>query len=143
MLAVTMGDPAGIGGELTLAAWRDQRPAGLPPFLVVDDPARLKHVSEQLGWEVPVHPISRAEEAKECFGEALPVLAIEVPGVICAGVANPANAGAVIGSIEKAVGLAMSGEVGGIVTQPVHKATLYGSGFSFPGHTEFLAYLTG
>lgn len=142
MLAVTMGDPAGISGELTLAAWRDRRRAALPPFLAVDDIGRLAAVAEKLGWDVPLKEVASPAEAAECFAEALPVLPVELPGEITLGQANPDNAPAVISSIEKAVHLAIAGEVGGVVTQPVHKATLYGSGFAFPGHTEFLAHLT-
>ena len=142
MLAVTMGDPAGISGELTLAAWRQRSGAGLPPFLAIDNVERLAAVNAQLGWDVPLAPVSSVAEAGDCFTEAMPVLPIGLPGRVTPGQANPENAPAVSGSIETAVRLAMAGQVAGIVTQPVHKATLYGSGFSFPGHTEFLAHLT-
>ena len=142
MLAVTMGDPAGISGELTLAAWRQRSGAGLPPFLAIDNVERLAAVNTQLGWNVPLVPVASTAEAQECFGEALPVMPMDLPGSVTLGQASPENAPAVSGSIETAVRLAMAGQVAGIVTQPVHKATLYGSGFSFPGHTEFLAHLT-
>jgi 4-hydroxythreonine-4-phosphate dehydrogenase len=141
-LAVTMGDPAGIGGELTLAAWRDRDSAGLQPFFAIDDPGRLSALAEVLGWQVPVQPISAPEEAVTYFSHALPVLPVDVPASVTLGEASPANAIAVIESIEIAVKYAMAGTVSGVVTQPVHKATLYGSGFKFPGHTEFLAHLT-
>lgn len=142
MLAVTMGDPAGISGELTLAAWRERIRAALPPFVAIDNPERLEAINRQLGWNVPLVPVTSVAEADACFAEALPVLTMDLPGTVILGQANPENANAVAHSIEKAVSLAMAGEVAGIVTQPVHKATLYGSGFSFPGHTEFLAHLT-
>ena len=142
MLAVTMGDPAGISGELTLAAWRDRKSEGLPPFLAVDNAERLASVSRLLGWEIPIKEVGSVQEAKACFRSALPVLPLPMPGEVILGHANPENASAITGSIEQAVKLAQAGEVGGVVTQPVHKATLYGSGFAFPGHTEFLAHLT-
>lgn len=142
MLAVTMGDPAGISGELTLAAWRERTSAALPPFLAIDNLERLEAVKQQLGWDVPLVAVASVAEAATCFAEALPVLTMPLPGTVTLGQANPENATAVARSIETAVSLAMTGEVAGIVTQPVHKATLYGSGFSFPGHTEFLAHLT-
>ncbi len=142
MLAVTMGDPASISGELTLAGWRDRNRAGLPAFVAVDDAARLAAISDRLGWNIPLAEVGSAAEAQGCFGSALPVLPVALAGAVTLGRANPENAHAVIDSIETAVRLAQSGEVGGIVTQPVHKATLYGKGFSFPGHTEYLAHLT-
>ncbi len=142
MLAVTMGDPAGIGGELTLAAWRDRSSENLPPFLAIDNAERLRALAGKLGWDVPLEEVCSAQEAAACFETALPVFPMDLPGKVCMGQANPQNAKAVTGSIEQAVRLAMAGEVGGVVTQPVHKATLYGSGFAFPGHTEFLAHLT-
>ena len=142
MLAVTMGDPAGISGELTLAAWRDRSQKELPPFLAIDNAERLASVSRKLGWNMPVVEVSSVKEAAACFAGALPVLPLDLPGDVILGQANPRNASAITGSIERAVQLAMTGEVGGVVTQPVHKATLYGSGFAFPGHTEFLAHLT-
>lgn len=142
MLAVTMGDPASISGELTLAAWRDRTSSALPSFVAIDSVERLEAVNRQLGWNVPLVGVASVAEAETCFHEALPVLPMTLPGTVTLGQANPENAAAVVDSIEKAVKLAMAGDVAGIVTQPVHKATLYGSGFSFPGHTEFLAYLT-
>ena len=142
MLAVTMGDPAGISGELTLAAWRDRQTAKLPPFLAIDNTARLEALRDKLGWDVPIAEVHSMADARACFAAALPVLPMTLPGEVTFGQANPENARAVVGSIEVAVRLARSGEVGGIVTQPVHKATLYGSGFPFPGHTEYLAHLT-
>ncbi len=142
MLAVTMGDPAGISGELTLAAWRERICAALPPFVAIDNIERLEGINRQLGWNVPLVPVTSVAEANACFAEALPVLTMDLPGTVILGQANPENATAVAHSIKTAVSLAMDGEVAGIVTQPVHKATLYGSGFSFPGHTEFLAHLT-
>lgn len=142
MLAVTMGDPAGISGELTLAAWRDRNRMDLPPFVAIDNVERLAAVAAKLGWDLPVAAVSSVGEAAACFAGALPVLPLELPGEVILGQANPQNASAVTCSIERAVQLAMAGEVGGVVTQPVHKATLYGSGFAFPGHTEFLAHLT-
>lgn len=142
MLAVTMGDPASISAELTLAAWLARGSAGLPPFLAVDDIGRLDAVAGLLRWNVPLREVSSPEEAAAWFDEALPVLPVRLPGKVVLGKANPENAPAVTGSIEEAVRLALSGQVAGVVTQPVHKATLYGSGFSFPGHTEYLAHLT-
>ncbi|WP_338662576.1 4-hydroxythreonine-4-phosphate dehydrogenase PdxA [Pararoseomonas sp. SCSIO 73927] len=141
-LALTMGDPAGIGGELTLAAWARLRPSG-PAFLALDDPARLVALAARLGWDVPVAPVSGPEEAAAVFADRLPVMTIRLPMPSVPGTPDPANAPAVLGSIERAVAMAQAGRVGGVVTNPISKATLYRTGFAFPGHTEFLGALTG
>ncbi len=133
-----MGDPAGIGGELTLKTWLARRASG-PVFVVLDDPDRLK----ALGMDVPVRVVADAAEAVSVFAEALPVLPVTLAAAAVPGVPDPANAKAVVGSIEQATKLALAGAVGGVVTNPINKAALYDAGFSYPGHTEFLADLTG
>lgn len=141
-LALTMGDPAGIGGELALKAWlgRDQ---GVPPFLLIDDPARLAAVARRLGITIPLAEIHDAGEALHHFSQALPVLPIRLPVPAVPGTPDPANAPAIVTAIETAVHLAMAGEAAAVVTNPIHKKSLYTAGFSFPGHTEFLAALAG
>ena len=141
-LALTMGDPAGIGGEITLAAWARLRAAG-PAFVVLDDPRRLADLAAGLGWDVPIAEVSGPEEAAAVFAERLPVMTLRLPVPAVPGRPDPANAPAVLGAIERAVALAQSGRAGGVVTNPISKATLYRSGFAFPGHTEFLGALTG
>ena len=141
-LALTMGDPAGIGGEITLAAWARLRAEG-PAFVALDDPRRLSALAARLGWDVPVAEVGGPEEAAAVFPERLPVMTLRLPVPAEPGRPDPANAPAVLGSIERAVALAGAGRVGGVVTNPISKATLYRSGFAFPGHTEFLGALTG
>ena len=142
-LAVTMGDPAGIGGELTLRAWLERADPRTPAYFAVDDPARLGNLAKSLGWNVPVREIAAPDEAAAVFPNALPVLPQPLCNQPSYGRADAENAGPVIASIDRAVALAMSGSVNGIVTQPIHKASLYGAGFGFPGHTEYLAHLCG
>jgi 4-hydroxythreonine-4-phosphate dehydrogenase len=141
-LALTMGDPAGIGGELTLAAWARLRRDG-PAFVALDDPSRLAALATRLGWEVPIAAVAGPEEAVAVFPDRLPVMTIRLPAPSTPGRPDPANAPAVLGSIERSVALAQSGRVGAVVTNPISKATLYRTGFAFPGHTEFLGALTG
>jgi len=141
-LALTMGEPAGIGGEIALAAWLRRRPDG-PRFVLIDDPARLDSLIHRLGLSVPLRIVASPAEANACFAEALPVLPHPVPVAVAPGQPDPANAGAVAGAIERAVRLAEQGAVAGIVTNPIHKAVMQRGGFAFPGHTEFLAALTG
>ncbi len=131
-----MGDPAGIGGEITAKAWCALRGDG-PAFLAVDDPARLAALG------VPVRVLEAPEAAGAAFAAGLPVLPLPLATPARAGKPDPANAPAVIGSIERAVALALDGRVGAVVTNPINKAALYAAGFRHPGHTEFLAELTG
>ena len=141
-LAVTMGEPAGVGGEITLAAWAALRASG-PIFFIIDDIERLRRLAERIGAAVPMAAISTPAEALARFADALPVL--PVGGNIDAqpGRLDAAHAGAVVRSIEMAVACARQGAAGGIVTNPIQKSTLYDAGFKYPGHTEFLAALAG
>jgi 4-hydroxythreonine-4-phosphate dehydrogenase len=141
-LAVTMGEPAGIGGELTLKAWLSRRP-DTRPFVALDDPARLASIAQKLGLAVTVREIAAPAEAAGVFAQALPVLPVRLRTGVRAGHPDPANAPATIEAIERAVAFAQSGEVAGVVTNPIQKKTLQDAGFSHPGHTEFLAELAG
>jgi len=141
-LALTMGDPAGIGGELTLRAWLDLRGQGVP-FVALDDPDRLRALALTLGLIVPVAEVTSCAAAVALFPDALPVLPVLLAAPPQPGHPDPANARAVVASIERAAMLALSGEAAGVVTNPINKAALYQAGFAYPGHTEFLAVLTG
>jgi 4-hydroxythreonine-4-phosphate dehydrogenase len=137
-----MGEPAGIGGEITLKAWL-RRSHGTWPFVVVDDAGRLRQLAADLGLLVPVHAVESVAETPGVFAEALPVLHRPLPATVSAGRLDPANAPAVVAAIETAVDLAKAGTAAAVVTNPVHKKALYDAGFPFPGHTEFLAALAG
>jgi 4-hydroxythreonine-4-phosphate dehydrogenase len=137
-LALTMGDPAGIGGELTLRAWQALRRDG-PCFMALDDPDRLAALSP----DTPIAMVLSPEAARDVFATALPVLPIELPAPPTPGHPDKVNATAVIASIERAATLCLNGAAGGMVTNPINKAALYDAGFAYPGHTEFLAELTG
>jgi len=138
-LALSLGDPAGIGPEIVVKAWRALSDSG-PSFMAIGDHELLKAAA--VGGEAPVKRVAAASEAEAVFREALPVLDLPLQADVVAGHADPAHAPAVIRWIETAVGLALSGEVAGLVTAPIAKAPLYAAGFGFPGHTEFLAELT-
>jgi 4-hydroxythreonine-4-phosphate dehydrogenase len=141
-LALTMGDPAGIGGELTLKTWLARRAAG-PVFVALDDPDRLRALAASMRLDVPVRVVSDPAAAAAVFAETLPVLTVPLAAAAVPGVPDPAHARAVVGSIELATKLALAGAAGAVVTNPINKAALYQAGFSYPGHTEFLADLTG
>jgi len=135
-----MGDPAGIGGELSVRAWLARR--GGRPFVALDDPDRLQGIATAMGLDVPIRAVNAAGAAGAVFRDALPVLPIKLGTPPVPGRADPANAQAVIASIEQATKLTLAGETAAVVTNPIHKSTLYGIGFPHPGHTEFLAALT-
>jgi 4-hydroxythreonine-4-phosphate dehydrogenase len=141
-IVVTMGEPAGIAGEITLKAWLG-RGDGVPAFYLIDDPARIGALARHLGWPVPVRPISAPQEALAVFDEALPIAPIG--GTLRASPAHPdaADAPAILGAIETGVRHVLSRRAAALVTNPIHKDSLYRAGFRYPGHTEYLAALTG
>ena len=141
-IALTMGEPAGIGGEIALMAWL-RRSEGVPPFFVIDDPDRLARLGAMLGWTAPLHAVAGPEEAAGCFHEALGVLPRRLAHPVLMGRPDTANARAVIAAIVSAVDLARSGRVAAVVTNPIQKETLYAADFRHPGHTEFLEELAG
>jgi 4-hydroxythreonine-4-phosphate dehydrogenase len=138
-LAVTLGDPAGIGPEIVVKAWRALRGSGLTFFVVGDAQAVA---SAPTSTAQSVRQVSSPDEAESAFGEAIPVLDLPLRAPVVAGQPTAAAAGAIVQWIETAVGLALSGTVSGVVTAPIAKAPLYQAGFKFPGHTEFLGELT-
>lgn len=138
-LALSLGDPAGIGPEIIVKTWRALRESG-PAFMVVGDLEVLNAASA--AGASGLQRVTGADEAARVFSQALPVLDLPLQAPVVAGRADPAYAPSVIRWIETAVGLALSGEVGAVVTAPIAKAPLYAAGFSHPGHTEFIAELT-
>ncbi len=134
-LALSLGDPAGIGPEIIPAAWTALRGTGLV-FAVLGD-ADLLAASG-----VPVARIAELGDAAAAFPTSLPVLHSPVAAAVVHGQADPAHAGAILGWIDKGVTLCRTGAASGLVTAPIAKAPLYAAGFRFPGHTEFLAELT-
>lgn len=141
-IAVTMGEPAGIGGEITLKSWL-RRTEGVPAFFVIDDPDRLGRLAAMLGWDVPLRAVAGPEEAAACFPEALGVLPRRLAHPVLMGRPDTVNARAVIAAIVTAVELVRGGRASAVVTNPIQKETLYAAGFRHPGHTEFLEELAG
>ncbi len=139
-IALTMGDPAGIGGEITLRAWLTH--PGMN-FVALDDPERLAGVAKSLGLDVPIRIVDHASDAAAVYQHSLPVLPVRLAEPATPGHPNLANAASVVTSIERATALCLAGEASAMVTNPINKAALYQAGFHYPGHTEFLAVLTG
>ncbi|MCW8917115.1 MAG: 4-hydroxythreonine-4-phosphate dehydrogenase PdxA [Magnetovibrio sp.] len=142
-LALTMGDPAGVGGEITLKAWFARSKNHIPPFFCIDDAGRLISLAKQLHINVPVRLVESPKEAIDVYDYALPILSHPLATPPIPGTPNPENAPMVISSIERAVQLVRAGEASAVVTNPIAKEPLYDAGFTFPGHTEFLAHLGG
>ncbi|MBP6012283.1 MAG: 4-hydroxythreonine-4-phosphate dehydrogenase PdxA [Alphaproteobacteria bacterium] len=140
-LALTMGEPAGIGGEIAIKAWHapDGRP--VPAFVVFGDPDWLRAEAHRIRSHQRIIEVASVAEGGERFFEGVPVLPVRLKVKVVPGVADAKNGQAVIDAIEQAVSQAQSGAASGVVTNPIHKATLYGAGFKFPGHTEYLASL--
>lgn len=139
-LALTMGDPSGIGLDITLDLWSARATLDLPVFLFIGDPDALAARARERGIDAAVADAT-PETAARTFAQAIPVLRVPLAQTAVAGVPSAANAAAIIGAIETAVSLTMAGRCSAVVTNPIAKAVLYDAGFAFPGHTEYLADL--
>lgn len=140
-LAVSIGDPSGVGADVALSAWLQRKELSLPTFLLIADPAQLSARAQHLGLNVPIATISTPAEAFDVFDIKLPVLPLKNTHKESPGKPLPENAAGVIEAIERAVALTLSGETSAVVTCPIAKKPLYDAGFKHPGHTEFLAEL--
>ncbi|EQB12051.1 4-hydroxythreonine-4-phosphate dehydrogenase PdxA [Novosphingobium lindaniclasticum] len=141
-LAISLGDPAGVGPELFAQAWVGRHEAGLPPFFAVGGAEVLKAAARTRGIDLPVARISLPEEAEAVFARAFPVLGDE-DAAVTFGRPEPAGAALALHSLTRAVEVVLSGKAGAIVTGPVAKSKLAEIGFSQPGQTEFLADACG
>jgi 4-hydroxythreonine-4-phosphate dehydrogenase len=137
-IAVSLGDPAGIGPEVTAKAWAARDVFQLPVFFAVGDIRSIEAV-----WPGPVAKITDPSHAAAVFGSALPVIQVEDAGPIAPGIPNPEGARCSLDSLEMAVGLTRSNTVSALVTSPVCKSELYDIGFTHPGQTEFVAERCG
>ena len=141
VLALTQGDPAGIGPEIALKAWLARHEAGLPPFIVLSDPDFLARTALRLGLDVPVEAAT-PETAAGHFASAVPVLRLDLSVDAEPGRPSTTHATGTLRSIAEAVALTQGGRTAAVVTNPIAKHVLYEAGFSHPGHTEYLAALT-
>lgn len=131
-----MGDPAGCGPQITTSAWNARSENDLRSFFVVGDPILYQDFC-------PVELISDPSQAETVFSRALPVLpqTLDAGVPLTIGAPSGAYASAIVESIKTATKLALDGEASAVVTNPISKAVLYEEGFTFPGHTEFIADL--
>ncbi|MDE0942635.1 MAG: 4-hydroxythreonine-4-phosphate dehydrogenase PdxA [Alphaproteobacteria bacterium] len=158
-IAMTMGEPAGIGVEISLKTWNRRAIYDLPPFYLIADPDHVRATAADLAAvsyanvgkvgsratppPTPVIEITNPGEATAHFERGLPVLAQPLAARPVPGQLNEANAPAVINAIETAVQHVQTGQASAVVTNPIQKSTLHAAGFQHPGHTEFLSALSG
>jgi 4-hydroxythreonine-4-phosphate dehydrogenase len=137
-IAVSLGDPAGIGPEVVAKCWDARDRLNLPPFVAVGDPRSISQV-----WDGEIAVIDDPRDAESAFDVGLPLLAVPAAESGIAGCPTVAGAHCSLDSLEIAVGLARSGSVAAVTTGPVSKQQLYSIGFSHPGQTEFVAERCG
>jgi 4-hydroxythreonine-4-phosphate dehydrogenase len=140
-IALTMGDPAGIGPDITLMSWLRRDDARLPPFAMLGDAALLSARAKLLGFSVPITEIASLDEAALLFHRALPVMPCPLAVDVVAGQPAAQAAPAIIAAIERGVASVLDGEAAALVTNPIAKHVLAEAGFPHPGHTEFLGAL--
>jgi len=139
-LALTLGEPAGIGADITLAAWRRRAELALPAFYVLATPTFLADRAKRLGLDVPI-AVVEPSAAAAAFRTALPVVDIGIDITAEPGHPDATSAPAALAAINRAVAEVSAGNAAAVVTNPVAKNVLYRSGFAEPGHTEYLAKL--
>lgn len=139
-IAVTCGEPAGIGVDITLLSWTRRKDLSLPAFYVRADPGLLSRRAQRLGLDVPIQALAPEDAAKH-FNKCLPVVPTGDALDDRPGEEQPGTAESVIASIRESVQDVADGRASSIVTNPINKAALYGAGFRFPGHTEYLGHL--
>ena len=120
-----------------------RRSLGLPPFVVLDDPERLRRLACLLNLDVPIKDVGDLEQGAAAFASALPVLPLVAPVFPGFGSPNQKNAAAILESIQRGFWLTHSGEASALVTNPIHKKNLSHDGAPFTGHTDYLAGLAG
>lgn len=141
-LAISLGDPAGVGPELIAAAWVRREAEGLLPFCAVGGPELLAEAARRRGLTIPVMPVMSLDEALDCFDRALPTLA-GADGAYRPGAPDSEGAELALASLEEATRLTVEGEASALVTGPIAKARLAEVGFGHPGQTEFVAAACG
>lgn len=139
-LALTLGEPAGIGPDITIKAWLHRKELKLPAFYLLGDSEVISRRANALGADVPLVEVS-AEDALAVFPKALPIVTTGEVATAEPGLPDDRSAAAALASIRKAASDVLAARAGAIVTNPIAKKVLYRAGFTHPGHTEFLAEL--
>jgi 4-hydroxythreonine-4-phosphate dehydrogenase len=140
-LALSVGDPSGVGPEIAIAAWQSAHDSGAAPFYLLADPALIAARARRIGAEVAIAETVPAQAA-DVFQHALPVVPLAARFTDDPGRPDAANAAGTIEAIDRAVADCLAGHAAAVVTCPIAKKPLYDAGFGFPGHTEYLAHLS-
>lgn len=138
-----MGEAAGIGAEITLKAWQQRRQANVAPFIYIGAVEPLTAAAKSTSLDVSMCETDDPAVAMRCWEDQLPVLPLQTQAAVRTGKPDIANAAVTLQAIDQAVEMIRAGTAGAVVTNPVHKSTLYDAGFAHPGHTEYLAELAG
>lgn len=136
-LAITCGDPAGIGAEIIAKCWQKRHDWGLPPFFVIGAANCFQ------GDGIPLKAMDDPGQAADIFAAALPILPLAFHGDIAKGQPDQAGAQLAWDALEKAVQLAQSGQCRAMITAPISKFHLQKIGYHWPGQTEFVAEKSG
>jgi 4-hydroxythreonine-4-phosphate dehydrogenase len=139
-LALSAGDPSGIGPEIAITAFLARDAVGLPAFYLLADPELIASRANHLGLSVPIVETAPAQAA-QVFARGLPIVPLAAKSIDSPGRPDPANAAGTIEAIDRAVAACLAGDAAAVVTCPIAKKPLYDAGFRFPGHTEYLAHL--
>ena len=140
-IAVTIGEPSGIGPEVLLKSWFKRDEHNLAPFFVIGSAELLEKQAKLLHLNIPIATITSPLQTEHLFQNALPVLELDMGSDFSFGAPLTEMAPLVVASIDKAVELIIAGKARAMATAPIHKAALYDTGFTSPGHTEYLAEL--
>jgi 4-hydroxythreonine-4-phosphate dehydrogenase len=139
-LALTIGEPAGIGPDIAIEAWRRRADLGVPPFYLLGDRGFIGERAKQLGVEISLAKVD-PQDAADAFTDALPIVSIGHVPTAAPGRPDESSARVAIAAIRQAVDDTKAGRAAAVVTNPIAKSVLYRAGFNHPGHTEFLAEL--
>ena len=137
-LAISLGDPAGIGPEVIAKCWDSRSTLDVPPFVAIGDPRSVAAV-----WDGPIEIVQDPREADAAFDFGLPLIQLTAAEADLPAHPSVAGAHCSLDALELAVGLARSGSASAVVTGPVSKEQLYAIGFQHPGQTEFVAERCG
>ena len=140
-LALSMGDPAGIGPDITLQAWADRASNAIPSFVVAGDPKLFAERARILELDVPIEQVDSTINVHDLFARALPIFPLHLPMQIKPGAPDAACADAIITAIDRCVDWVRQGNARAVVTNPINKKLLSTAGFEHPGHTDYLAEL--
>ena len=137
LVVLTMGDPSGIGTEITIKSWKSRKTKA--PFFLIHDPIYVQKVIKKMGLKVDIKIIHRPIDALKCFKNYLPIFPIEIDKKTVLGSPNKKNSKKILESIDKAVLFVKNGDASSMVTNPVSKEVINKINQSFKGHTEYLA----